>query len=205
MHQRFHLLGSTAWFIPPASVSICMLQLISIAYPLHSKELGITHLCGVGILIMLSGVILCNGLSFLIKELKSVPPSKDLIQIIRRLNMAYYALGMACSIFGILYIIFAGSDYLFRLNTYFLLFTYTLVPPTMLALVLTVTFISRTDSKQVVPIFISRTDSKQVVPIFISRTDSMQAVPTDVTSAQNSRLIVEKVLDDKTIIPKEFK
>jgi hypothetical protein len=151
MHQRFHLLSSTAWFVLPASISVCLLQLISIAYPLHSKELGITHLCGVGILSALNGLILCNGLSFLIKELRAVPTSKDLIRIIGRLNMGYYALGFACSTFGILYVIFASSDILFQLNTYFLLFTYTLVPPIMLPLVLTVTFISRNDSKQVVP------------------------------------------------------
>jgi hypothetical protein len=79
MSERFSLLSFIAWFIPPASVSICLLQLISIAYPLHSRELGITHLCGVGVIILLTGVILCNGLSFLIKELKGVKSSNDLV------------------------------------------------------------------------------------------------------------------------------
>jgi hypothetical protein len=56
--------------------------------------------------------------------------------------MAYYALGAACFVFGILYIIFASSNLLFQMNTYLLLVTYTLVPLIMLALVVTVSAIS---------------------------------------------------------------
>jgi hypothetical protein len=81
MSQRFRLLSFIAWFIPPASVSTCMFQLISIAYQLHSRELGIAHLCGGGLIVLLAGVILCNGLAFLIKELKGVKSSRDLVRI----------------------------------------------------------------------------------------------------------------------------
>jgi hypothetical protein len=81
MSQRFRLLSFIAWFIPLASISFALLSLISIAYPLHSKELNQSHLLGCGVIVLLTGLILCNGLSFLIKELKGVKSSNDLVRI----------------------------------------------------------------------------------------------------------------------------
>jgi hypothetical protein len=151
MSQRFHLLIITAWFIPPIVIIYSLLQLISISYPLQSKELLATRLVVNGLITVLSGLILCNALSFLIKELKGVPSSTDLKIIITRLQMALYGLGGACFPFGALNIAFGSSTFLFKLSTYLVLVSYICVPTVMVALVMTVSGVSRHKSKKVIP------------------------------------------------------
>lgn len=151
MAERFRLLVFTAWFVPPVGVLMSILLLISIRYPAQSRELGATRLVIDGLTFMLSALILCNALIFLINELNGVKKSKDLSIIITRLYMAYYGIGGACLGFGALHVAFACSPFLFQMSTYIILITYTCVPPVMLALVLTVSGISKNDSRQVVP------------------------------------------------------
>jgi hypothetical protein len=200
MSQRFHLLNSTAWVIPPTVVIISMLQLISIRYPLQSKKLGATRLVVVGAMIILSGWILCAALSFLLKELNGVTLSKDLKLIITRLNIAYYFIAGSCLPFGILYIAFASSTYLFQLNTYLILVTYTCVVPIMLALVVTVSGISRPESKRIVPTTSSKKSTPPAIPSDGSDQKGLQTNGFQAPSNGESRITEQKERENTTII-----
>lgn len=156
--NRLNLLGFYSWFITPTVLIVDLLPLISIAYPSHSKELGMAHLIGFSISTLFYDVIFCSCLSFLIKELKlyidsiEAHLSKDIKVVVRRLNKAYVIVGGAALQIGILSLIFGCSNFLFHLTTYFLLISYTFVSPALYFFVITVARISHSDdNNQIVP------------------------------------------------------
>lgn len=156
--QRLDLLGFYSWFIIPTATIFGILPLISIGYPSQSEKLCMACLIGSSIINFVVGAIFCKCLSFLIKELnvyiESIEDylSKDLKVVVRRLNTAYIAVGSGCVWVGTFSLIFGVSNFLFHLTTYYMLFLYTSVPPMALILVITVTRVSQSDNKQIIPV-----------------------------------------------------
>mmetsp|Transcript_8189 Transcript_8189/g.8190 ORF Transcript_8189/g.8190 Transcript_8189/m.8190 type:complete len:390 (+) Transcript_8189:642-1811(+) len=153
--KQFRLLGFYSHFIPPGILIIGIFPLISVAYPDKSRELGMTYLIGIGVLAYAYGSILMGCLSFLLKELRMYIDdieailSKDIKLIVHRLTAAHIVSGGCSVVFGTLFIVFASSNYLFHLSTYYLLFCYISVPATTIVFVMTVAIVS--PSYQVAP------------------------------------------------------
>lgn len=154
--KRFQLLSYFSWFILPAVSIVGIMPLIATAFPSKSRQLCMTYLIGISMVVFTYGLIFANCLSFLLKELNDYikdsegPLSKDMKVVANRLNAVYIVSGGSTLVFGTLYVAFASSNFLFHLTTYFQLFNYICVPPTTIVLVMTVAGVSNS-SKQIVP------------------------------------------------------
>lgn len=169
IRKKLHFLGFISWFLIPSIVIISILPLIGIAYPVQSRELCKAYLIGYAVLGLVYGIITCNCLGLLINEIKghisSITTkgslvSKDLNQVVFRLNAAYYVVGVGCLVYDIICFIFAGSDLVFDTTTYFILIAFTMTSPLTFILVITVAHISQPDSNQIIP----TDDSKKSTP-----------------------------------------
>jgi hypothetical protein len=155
--QKLNSLGFYSWFLPPFTLVFAIMPLISTAYPSQSKQLGMTYLIGFAIIAIVYAQITINCMSFLLKELNVYinnlqdKTSEDIQLVVKRLNAAYMIILSSSTVFGILLIIFASSDYLFYLMTYFLILMYATVPAQTYILVITVASVSHSDNKQIVP------------------------------------------------------
>jgi hypothetical protein len=155
--KRFKFLKFYSWLILPVVLVFSILPVIATAYPSQSKALGMAHLIGFGISTIVNDLIFCSSLSILIKELNAYIDgideylSKDLKVVVRRLKAAYTVVGSAALQVGIICIIFGSSNFLFHLNTYHILFAYTIVSPCLYFFVITVSQISHSYDNQIVP------------------------------------------------------
>jgi hypothetical protein len=119
--------------------------------------IGMTYLIGIGVVAFVYGYTCSNCLSFLLKELTTYinslkgPSVKDLKLVVFRMHKAHIVTVGSALIFGTLFIIFASSNYLFHLATYYVLVCNICVPPITIILVLTVAFVSPSDNNQVLP------------------------------------------------------
>jgi hypothetical protein len=156
VHERLLQVGFYSWFTLLSCVISGLMPLIAIAYPSHSTQLCMTQLILVGISAILYGLIFCNCLSFLLRELgiylnkteKQLQINSAYLKvIIFRLTAAYYAVGAATLLFGIIYIILGSSNFLFHLTTYTILCMYTLAAPITFVLVVTVAYVAQNDEK----------------------------------------------------------
>lgn len=158
VHQRFLSLGFYSWFTLLGVVIASLMPLISVAIPSHAKQLCMTQLILVAFAAITYGLIFCGCLSFLLKELhmytnrtdkqlQSKAESSHMKLIVFRLKAAYYLIGGATIQFGIVYLIFGCSNFLFHLTTYAILIMYTLAAPTTFVLVITVSGVSQNESK----------------------------------------------------------
>lgn len=182
--QRFGQLTVYSWYIVPASVISSILLLIAVAYPSQSKELGIAHLIGIAITAFVFGLIFCNCLSFLIKELNVYIDNVDAIlskgikSVVYRLKVAYIMVSGACCMGGIVSMIFASSNFLFHLGTYLHLVVFTIAPPVSYMTVITVAGVSQSDNKQIVPTHSDKKirflDTKQTIPTFHKPSDELE-------------------------------
>lgn len=167
--QRLSLLGFYSWYLIPASMIFGILPMIAIAYPSHSKKLGMAHLIGFGSLVLIYSLITGNCLFFLMKELNiyidsiETSLSKDIKTVVQRLKLAYIAVVGSGLIFSIAYIIFASSNYLFHLTTYFNLFLYISVSPSAILLVITVSGVTPSNNTQVVPFMTDEEEDKDTL------------------------------------------
>jgi hypothetical protein len=152
--KRLFKMSNLSWCIVPAVVISSILLLIALAYPSHSKELCMAHLIGIAVTAFVYGLIFANCLSFLIKELNdysdSLDPtlSNDLKIVVSRLNVAYYFICFMSSNGGIIYIIFASSNYLFHVTTYLHHIMFMVVPSVSYVLVITVAGVSQSENRK---------------------------------------------------------
>lgn len=153
--KRFNLLGFYSWFILPVVFAFSIMPLVSTAYPSHSRQLGGAHLIGFGFSTLVYDLIFCSSLSYLTKELNAYINSideyllKDLKLVVHRLNTAYRVVGGNALTVGIQGIAFSSSNFLFHLNTYQILFAFSLVPA---FLYFFVNRVSRSPDNQIIPI-----------------------------------------------------
>lgn len=152
--KRLGKMSTYSWYTIPASVISSILPLIALAYPSHSKELCMAHLIGLAVSAFFYGLIFANCLSFLINELNDYINSMDptlsngLKTVVSRLTVAYYFICFMCSNGGIIYIIFASSNYLFHVGTYLYHIMSMVVPPVSYVLIITVAGTSQSENKQ---------------------------------------------------------
>jgi hypothetical protein len=152
--KRLRKMSIYSWFIMPAITISSILLLIALGYPSISKELCMAHLICIAVTAFAYGLIFLNCLSFLIQELNDhihnidASLSKYLKRVVSRLKVAYFFITGMCSAGGIVYIIFASSNYLFHLWTYLHLVMFITVPPVSYVLVITVAGVPRSDKKQ---------------------------------------------------------
>jgi hypothetical protein len=88
--------------------------------------------------------------------------SKDIKTVVQRLKLAYIAVVGSGLIFSISYVIFASSNYLFHLATYFNLFLYISVSPSAILLVITVSGVTPSNNNQVVPFMTDEETDKDI-------------------------------------------
>lgn len=152
--KRLRKMSIYSWFIIPAITISSILLLIALGYPSISKELCMAHLICIAITAFAYGLIFVNCLSLLTQQLNNyihsvdASLSEDLKRVVSRLNVVYFWVIGMCSGGGMIYIIFASSNYLFRLWTYLHHVIFIIVPTGSYVLVLTVAGVSRSDKKQ---------------------------------------------------------
>jgi len=157
--KQFRLSRFYSHFIPPGVLIIAIMPLISVAFPDKSMQLGMAYLIGIGVISYAYGSILGSCLSFLLKELRiyindiEAILSKDIKLIVHRLMAAHIVSGGSAFVFGTSFIVFASSNYLFHLSTYYMLFCYISGPAVTIVFVMTVAIISPShDKTSVVPL-----------------------------------------------------
>jgi hypothetical protein len=183
--KRLDLLGVYSWFIIPVAFMVGSLPLIAIAYPNKSKELCMAYLLGLGSTAVVFDLMCCSCLSVLIKDLKvyieSIEPhlSNEIKLVVRRLNFAWISLFLTGVVFGILNISFVTSNLLFHSSTYYLLFSWICLPPSLYIIIITVSRVSLSDNDKIVPV-----STEKKAPVISDKTPVSVSLNTDTVTLQ---------------------
>jgi hypothetical protein len=142
--KRLNSFGFYSWFIPLGGTVSGILPLIAIAYPSHSDEICRASLIGFSVTFFGTGLLVCNCLSFLIRELNIYVYSieehlrTEIQLVVSRLNSAYIAVAGGFFYNGTACLIFGSANFLFHITIYFMIFGFIVICPIGLAFVLTV-------------------------------------------------------------------
>ena len=141
--RYFALLRNIGALIPPLSLFFSIMPIFSIYYPKLGKAMTLSYLIGNGMLSWCHGIITCLAISKLVVELtrhvKSLPStSGDLLVVIKRLRLAYYAIIATTFTIGFSYFAFGVSEYLLRKSSYLFIYQQLTCAPASTVLILTV-------------------------------------------------------------------
>jgi hypothetical protein len=150
---RFAKLSFLSWFIPPFSVVICLIQCIGLLYLDSEEEIGMLYNIGTAVNNFAFGIIFNHAVGFLLRELvvhiqnAAKGSADDIEAVYKRLKIAYIVLWAVFLLNGLLYLVFGSAVYLLRRSSYMVLITQIIMSPTLTVLIMTVTRISKSDSK----------------------------------------------------------
>ena len=154
----FVRLSKYAQWIPPIAFLPCIMPAIGLIRPEYTDIFGTLYLLGNGILALFYGLLFNFALGFLLQELylhldhlksSGGGDSNDIQLVYDRLYLAYRIGSVGFVVIGFSYIIFGSWQVLLQMSSYLFLIIQIVVHPTFTILILTVSQISRSQSKVV--------------------------------------------------------
>ena len=147
INDRFVMLRTVNMLVPVVCVTINLLVLIGIKYPLYRRAFALATLITGGFLTLLYGFLTTSALRYvrleLLSHVKGFPQSSDEVRLVlRRLTLAYYMLVVMSSAMGVSYFLFCTTDSMLRKSTYLLIWLHISWPPAATILILTVSRIT---------------------------------------------------------------
>ena len=154
--KMFVRLSKYAQLIPPISFLPCIMPVIGLIRPEYTNIFGSLYLLGNGILALFYGLLFNFALGFLLQELSlhlehlktsGGGESNDIQLVYDRLYLAYRIGSVGFLVIGFSYIIFGSWQVLLQMSSYLFLIIQIVVHPTFTILILTVSQISRSQSR----------------------------------------------------------